>query len=76
MCFPHIFSVCMNNIKRQIRTVFLILNSVESKINNIFDSKLYLDLIKIDISKVYNSVCRHRVSHILSKIQSETWLTT
>lgn len=68
---PHIFTVRINSIKRQIRTVSLIINSVKSKINNKFYSKQYLCLISTDISKVYDSVWRHKVLQIPSKIQTD-----
>uniref|UniRef100_A0A2S2Q8U6 RNA-directed DNA polymerase from mobile element jockey n=1 Tax=Sipha flava TaxID=143950 RepID=A0A2S2Q8U6_9HEMI len=47
------------------------LTIIKSEVNNALNSNQYLGLISIDISKAYDSVWRHKVLQILSKILTD-----
>ena len=53
---------------RKHRSTIDSLTIIKSEVNDALNSNQYLGLISIDIAKAYDSVWRHRLLHILSKI--------
>jgi len=56
---------------RNHRSTIHSLTIIKSEVNDALNSNRYLGLISIDIAKAYDSVWRHRVLQILSKILSD-----